>query len=440
MKKVKRRATAALLIALLIIAGLCAYVIEFIDHGENWAMFPANQSVYSGGVLNTGTLTDRNGVLLAAAGNGVYYYSDDPETRIACLHAAGDYRGYIGTGAVTAFASKLAGYTPINGTCGDGETVALTIDSRLNVAACKALAGRKGAVLVMDYTTGEILCMVSSPSYDPNTSPDLTSDAYDGVFLNRAISSAFTPGSVFKLVTLAAAIENISDLEERIFYCSGSVALSDGVVTCSGTHGSQTIEQAFANSCNCAFAELAVELGPDMLERYSRELGLTMSHDLDGISTAAGNFEKAADSETALAWSGIGQHNDLVTPYSMLRLAAAIANGGVVAEPTLLMEHGILERRAKTRILKTGTAEALAEMMAYNVAYSYGDWRFPGLKICAKTGTAEVGDGSSHAWFAGFLNDEDNPLAFVVLVENGGGGLAAAAPVANTVLQEAVSR
>ncbi len=436
MKKVKRRANAALLIAALIIAGLCAYILEFIDHGKDWAMFPANQSVYSGGVLNTGTLTDRNGMLLAAAGNGVYYYSDDPATRIACLHVAGDYRGNIGTGAVTAFASKLAGYSAINGTCGDGVTLALTIDARLNIAAYEALAGRKGAVLVIDYLTGEILCMVSSPSYDPNTSPDLTSSAYEGVFLNRAISSAFTPGSVFKLVTLAAAVDNIRDLTERSFYCSGSIALSDGIVTCSGVHGSQTIELAFANSCNCAFAELAVELGPDCLEQYCRELGLTASLDLDGISTAAGNFEKAADSETALAWAGIGQHNDLVSPYSMLRLVAAVANGGIVKEPTLLMEN---KHGAESRILRADTARTLAEMMSYNVVYSYGEWRFPGLKLCAKTGTAEVGNGSSHAWFAGFLDSEEFPLAFVVLVENGGGGLAAAGPVANSVLQAAVS-
>jgi peptidoglycan glycosyltransferase len=78
-------------------------------------------------------------------------------------------------------------------------------------------------------------------------------------------------------------------------------------------------------------------------------------------------------------------------------------------------------------------------MMSYNVVYSYGEWRFPGLKLCAKTGTAEVGNGSSHAWFAGFLDSEEFPLAFVVLVENGGGGLAAAGPVANSVLQAAVS-
>ena len=438
MKKVKRRASAALLLAGLLVIGLVIYLIRLVDDGQDWVMFRANNTVYSGGVLDTGTLTDRNGVVLAHAGDGVYYYAEDPTTRLSCFHAVGDYTGNVGTGAVNAFAYKLAGYNLVTGLKPGGATVALTIDADLNNTAYEALWGRSGAVLVCNYKTGEILCMVSTPSYDPQNPPASFEGAqYEGVFLNRCISSTFTPGSVFKLVTLAAAIENIDGLNDRRFTCAGSVQVGDQVVTCTGWHGEQTIEQALANSCNCAFAELSLELGADKLAEYADKLGLTSAHELDGIATAAGSFEKAEADTADLAWSGIGQYNDLVSPYAMLRLVSAIAAGGEVTEPHILLDHGFLTE--KERLLSQETADLIADMMSYTVQYSYGTWNFPNLNVCAKTGTAEVGDGTSHAWIAGFLDDEEYPLAFVVLVEHGGGGLAAAGPVANAVLQAAVT-
>ena len=120
----------------------------------------------------------------------------------------------------------------------------------------------------------------------------------------------------------------------------------------------------------------------------------------------------------------------------MLRYVSAIASGGMLREPTLLLGH----KNAKTDLLDAATANKLRDLMSYNVQAHYGTWNFPGLNICAKTGTAEVGDGTSHAWFTGFLLDDAHPYAFVVLVENGGGGLGVAGPVANAVLQEAVTR
>ena len=136
----------------------------------------------------------------------------------------------------------------------------------------------------------------------------------------------------------------------------------------------------------------------------------------------------------SMAWSGIGQYNDLVSPYAMMRLVSAIANGGTVAEPSLL---GVSDK--KTELMSADTAQKVASMMNYNVVYKYGSSTFPGLNISAKTGTAEVGDGKpSHGWFVGFLNDEQHPYAFAVLVENGGSGLRAAGAVANAVLQAAV--
>jgi peptidoglycan glycosyltransferase len=435
MKRVKRRATAALLLAAALLVGLGIFLLRLYQDGADWAMYRANRSVYQNGVLDTGTLTDREGVVLASAEGGTASYADDAAVRKACLHVVGDYGGFIGTGALNAFADKLAGYSFAFGTTRGAQTVALSVDAQLQVTALNALNGRSGAILVMDYETGEILCMVSAPTYDPANPPaSFEGTQYEGVFLNRCLSATYTPGSVFKLVTIAAALENLPDLQGRRFTCNGGITVGGEWVACTGHHGEQTIEQALANSCNSVFGELSLELGADTLARYAAALGITEGHTLDGIPTAAGRFDEAEAGTADLAWSGIGQYNDLACPYSMLRLVAAVAGGGTLTEPTL--QRG--GSGGTARLLSSGTAERIGDMMEYNVLYEYGQWNFPGLSVCAKTGTAETGNGASHAWFVGYLNDGP-PLAFAVVVEHGGGGLAAAGAVANTVLQKAVT-
>ncbi|MBQ9044326.1 MAG: penicillin-binding protein [Oscillospiraceae bacterium] len=434
MNKVTHRAMSALIVAALLFVGLGVYVFRFIVHGGEWATFAANDNLYTSGMLATGTLTDRYGVRLASADEDAHTYADDANVRRATFHAVGDYSGHVGTGAIAAFSSKLAGYNPITGTyAAEGEEIALTLDSGLCVTAQQALGGRKGMVLMSNYMTGEILVMTSSPTMDP-AYPE--AEPADGTYINRCLNATFTPGSIFKLVTATAAIENISDLSSRTFTCNGSVDVAGVAVTCSGVHGVQTFEDAMANSCNCAFAELTLELGSDKLNKYVQDLGLTKSLKLDSITTAAGSFTKDADGTPGLAWSGIGQFEDQVCPYAMLRVVSAIAAGGSLREPTLLLGH----KNSRTQLLDGSTAARLRDLMNYNVQSHYGTWNFPGLNVCAKTGTAEVGDGTSHAWFTGFLLDDAHPYAFVVLVENGGGGLGVAGPVANAVLQEAVTR
>ena len=333
-----------------------------------------------------------------------------------------------------AFSKQLSGYNPITGTYAtDGHTVALTLDSSLCVTAYEALAGRKGAVLVSNYKTGEVLCMVSGPSIDPAVDGDVP----DGAYINRCINGSFTPGSIYKLITSAAALENIKDISTRRFTCAGSVDVNGVTVKCTGVHGSQTFEDALANSCNCAFAQISLELGADTIESYAKKLGFLDSQSLSGIPTMAGSFTKGAAGSANLAWSGIGQYEDLICPYSMLRYVSAIANGGSVVEPSLLLDT---PSGSSTTLLSGTTANKLRDMMNYNVSAHYGTNRFPGLNLCAKTGTAEVGDGTSHAWFTGFLLDDAHPYAFVVLVENAGGGLTNAGAVANTVLQAAVNK
>lgn len=431
MKKVKNRSASILLLIFLCICGLGVYCFRYVTHGNEWVAFSANAGLYSSGTQSAGKVYDRKGVLLADAGTKTY--SEDYTTRVSNYHVLGDYIGNTATGVLNRLADKLTGFNLINGTYHTtAPALDLTIDSALNNEAYAALAGRSGSVLICNYQTGEILCMVSSPAIDP-TDPGTVPD---GAYLNHAISSTYVPGSVFKLVTLAAALENIDDIYDRTFYCGGSVIVEGVQLNCTGVHGTQTIEQALANSCNCAFSELAQLLGPDILSQYAEKLGMTTAHDIDGIGTVAGSYERFDLGTVNLSWSAIGQATDMVCPYSMLRLASAIGNGGTLVEPTLL-GYGLNKRT--TQLLDSETADAMADMMNYNVQYSYGTWNFPNLNVCAKTGTAEVGDGTDHAWFVGFLKDDTHPYAFVVQVERGGGGLSVAGNIANRVLQAAVA-
>lgn len=447
MKRVSNRSRAVLLLCMLVIAGVSMYCFRYIVMGKQWASFPSNQAVYTGGILKVGKIYDRNGITLSVMVDGQRHYADEAAIRKSTLHAVGDKAGNIGTGALVSFASELMGYNIITGTysrTGEGKALYLTIDATLNEAAYKALDGKKGAVGVMNYETGEILCMVSSPTFDPVNVPDLDNgdEQYEGVYINRFLSSAYTPGSTFKLVTLAAAIEKIPDIYDRVFTCEGSLNVGGDTVKCSSTHGDLSIEDALAVSCNSAFAQLALELGPDTLEAYADRFQLTQSVTVNGLQTAVGNFTQAKPDTADLAWSGIGQYNDTVCPANMLRFVGAIANGGDAVDMSLIRDRGIsgLIPPGSERFMSKSTAEKIATMMNYNVYKTYGEKSFPGLELYAKSGTAEVGGGKSpNAWFVGFITNDEYPLAFVVVVENGGGGSKTAGPVANAVMQAAVN-
>lgn len=453
MKKIEQRAILCCVLALVLALGLGVFLARYLVRGGSWVSSPFNRHLYNtSGQLAVGTVLDRDGDVLSGVDNGERTYYDNATVRKATLHAVGDLQGNIGTGALNAFADKLTGYNLLNGAFGaaQGGELYLTIDARYNYEAYEALNGHAGTVAVYNYKTGEILCMVSAPSYDPlNVPEDIeTNPRYEGAYLNRFLSSTFTPGSIFKTVTLTAALEKIPDLDSRTWTCEGSVQIGDETIVCSGTHGQQNIGDAFANSCNVVFAQLAQELGASTMKQYTDKAGLTDSYSIDGLPTAKGSFAWEGITDGQLGWAGVGQGQDQVNPCAMMCYMGAIANGGKAAKPYLIEKTvsplglpSLPRLNGKTsQLIASDTAEILAEMMAQNVQKTYGTGRFPNMDICAKSGTAEVGEGKTpHAWFTGFLRNEDAPYAFVVLVENGGGGSSVAGTVAGKVLDVIVN-
>lgn len=439
MKRLEKRAIICLTLAAVLFIGLGVFVFRFVVHGHDWATYYANQSIFSDGRLKVGRILDVNGTVLCDNTNEDSRYNEDSEIRRATVHAVGDMDGNISTGALSAYADKIVGYSLLTGTyslTGKGPDVTLTIDADVSKAAYEALAGRNGTVGVYNYKTGEIVCMVSSPTFDPENY-DKETDAVSGMYINKFLSSRIVPGSIFKTVTAAAAIENMDSLDSWSYTCSGVSYINGEPITCVSAHGNVDFEGALAQSCNCGFADLTQKVGPTIMREYVKKLGLTKEYDIDGISNIKGKFRFPKNVPLNLSWAGIGQYEDLINPCSMMVYMGAIANDGVAVTPKVL--HKLIGGTQTERLIESETASKLTEMMKNNVEVSYGEANFPGLDIYAKSGTAEIAGHEPHAWFTGFIKNEDNPYAFIVCVENGGFGSQVAAPVANQVLQAIVN-
>ena len=451
MNRVASRAAIAVLLALLLVAGMGFFIAEFVTDADEWVMFSGSPHVYSGGNIGCGTVVDAADILLLDMNDGRTYASSEA-VRSATVHWLGDRYGSISAPALPAHAAALAGYDLVNGVYayGNASGVAkLTLFSQVQTAAQEAMGDRKGTVAVYNYETGQLLCAVTTPNYDPDNVPDVENDdsgRYEGVYVNRFTQSTYIPGSIFKIVTLAAALEEFPDAEEMTFHCAGELELTGNKITCEGTHGDQSLKEAFRNSCNCAFAELAVQIGPEKMEHYVESFGINEAITFDGIETAKGNYQ-AGTSQIDIGWSGVGQYNDQINPCAFLTFVGAIANGGKGATPYVVENVLVGNSRTYTgktqmgaQVVSQKTARIVTEYMRNNVETKYGDANFPGIAVCAKTGTAEVGgDKRPNAMLAGFAADGNYPLAFIVCVEDGGYGADVCIPIASRVLSACVS-
>ena len=447
MNRITKRTWIMGLFLLTLLGGLLVFVWEYATEAESWVSFSGSPHLYNSSNIGCGTITDRSGNLLLDISQG-RTYSDDTNTRKSTLHWLGDRKGFISASTVSTYAASMVGYDLINGVynaSGEGGNARLTLSAKVQNAALEAMGNRKGTVGVYNYKTGEILCALTTPTYDPENVPDIENDttgAYDGVYLNRFLQSAYVPGSIFKIVTLSAALDCVPGIEDMTFPCRGKIEYGTEAVTCEKTHGTQTLKQAFANSCNCAFAQIAEKVGKNNMVKYVKQFEVTQKLSFDGSTTAAGNYDISNTAPVSFAWSCIGQHSDLVNPARYMTFMGAIAGDGVAAEPHLMAvvtNGGDITYEAKTRetdrLMSKEVADTVAEYMRNNVKSVYGDGNFGGLPVCAKSGTSQLGgDQKSNAMFAGFVDSEQYPLAFIVVVENGGYGSHTCVPVISKVL------
>lgn len=446
MNRVIGRAKVLLVLILVLSLGMTFFLGEYLLKARKWVQSAGSPHIYYAGNIGCGEIFDRDGNLLLDL-TGSRTYASDALIRASTMHWLGDRQGNISAPALSHYAMEIAGFDPISGVYafgGVGGDVQLSLSSQLQTAALEAMSGYKGTLAIYNYETGEILCAVTTPTYDPEDVPDVTGENaadFEGVYLNRFTQSAYTPGSIYKIVTAAAALECIEDIETQRFTCNGYVEYGTDKVTCEKVHGEQSFKDAFKNSCNCAFAKIAGQLGGERLTQYATQFGILDPMEFDGIKTATGHLE-ADDLGVSLAWSAIGQHRDLVNPASFLAFVSAVANGGLRQAPHLVNEISVDGRTTyqadsdgEVRIMSGRTAQALQELMRNNVENYYGDENFEGFTVCAKSGTAEVGGNKKpNAMFTGFVADEGFPLAFIVVIEDGGYGRQVCVPVLQKVL------
>lgn len=441
MNKVAARAGILLLLVLVLVTGTVFFLFEYATQASNWVVTSGSPHLYNGGNIGLGYVVDRNGTLLMDLNDG-RIYSEDDRLRQAMVHWLGDRSGSISAPALTTYSEELLGYGLINGvyTYDDTERVAqMTLSGEVQKAALEALGNYKGTIGVYNYKTGQLLCAATTPTFDPDLASDVNveEEKYEGVYINRFIQSTYTPGSVFKIVTLAAALESIKDIQEQTFVCKGKLEFGANTVTCEGVHNKQTLKEAFRNSCNCAFAEISLQVGAEKLAEYAKQFGVTDPVAFDGITTPKGSFDTSNAADVSVAWSGIGQYKDLVNPCAYMTFVGSVAAGGKGVDPYVVQKVAKYEAKTvyRDRIMSEETAAVLKEFMAFNVTDKYGSENFPGLTVCAKTGTAEVGgEKKPNAVLTGFVTDEQYPLAFIAIVEDAGYGRQICIPMMSKVL------
>ena len=449
MNRVTKRTWLMGVFVLALLGGMVLFLWEYVTQAREWVVFPGSPHVYNGTNIGCGTIVDRSGVtLLDITENRAY--AQNETTRKSTLHWLGDRKGYIRADAVSAYAAQMAGFDLLDGVygaSGTGGEAELTLSAKVQNTALEAMAGRKGTVAVYNYKTGEILCAVTTPTFDPDNVPDIGSDTtgkWDGVYLNRFVQSVYIPGSIFKVVTAAAALECVPDILNQTFTCTGKVEYGTEAVTCERAHGTLNLQGALSNSCNCSFAQIAKLVGRDNMRKYVEQFQITESLSFDGVTTAEGNYDISDAGAVSFAWSCIGQHKDQINPARFMTFMGAIAAGGSGAEPCLVSRVTVEDQdtyQAKVnrtgRIMSEETAATLRRYLCSNVDNVYGAWNFPGMTVGAKSGTSQLGGGqTSNAMFAGFVTDEQYPLAFICVVENGGYGAATCVPVLSQVLAQ----
>lgn len=456
MHNTSKRAFIMLGVVIIFIGGLAFLATTYFFNGTKWATHRANSHIYSGGQISSaGTIYDSEGKILANTSDGERKFNDNVTIRKATLHAVGDTQGFMSTGVHSQYESELTGYNILTGIYylkkyGMGNDITLSLKSSVCAAAYNALNEKKGTVGVYNYKTGETVCMVSSPSYDVLNKPskkDMESDKYKGAYINKFLSSTYTPGSTFKVITAISAIENIPDIYSKKFTCNGKLVIGNNKVICHSVHGTMNFEKALNVSCNSAFAQIALELGKENLQKTGEKLGLTSTFKMDRTEIAKGALDLSSAINIDLGWAGIGQFTTMVNPCQMMSVMGAIANNGKAMKPYYIKEitapSGIKTYKASSSTLSTveldaDTAYRIKKLLRSNVENYYGDSAFPGLEVCGKTGTAEVGDEltGDNALFVGFSQDEKFPYAVIVIVENTNStGRGLAVPIANKVLQ-----
>ena len=343
----------------------------------------------------------------------------------------------------------------IKGEKSPGDSVTTTLDYDVQLCAFDALGRYDGAVVVMEPKTGKILAMVSKPDFDPNTIASdwdeiVGEEGESSALLNRATQGLYPPGSTFKIFTTLAYIRQNPDYEDYSYQCTGKFTHENKTIHCHGNkrHGTQTLKEAFANSCNSAYASLGLEL--DIAEFGEMCDGLLFNTGLPTTfeSSKSSFVLSEEDLASAVMETSIGQGKTLVTPLHMALITSAIANDGVLMTPYVIdhttdNEGNPVEQYEPKEYQTLFTAEEAAILQEYMQAVvdegTASKLSNDVYDVYGKTGSAEFSSSSdsSHSWFVGYAHREGREdIAVAVIVEDSGVGSEYAVPIAREIFDE----
>lgn len=448
--------------------------IQVFKAAEYQDMPSNNHTITKARYIKRGSIITADGLTLAESiqqEDGTYVRSY-PNGNLAA-HAVGYYSQQYGSSGVESSQDKtLTGskdysswQNALNSLAGitePGNSVQLTIDSRIQQAAEQALAGRKGAIVVLDPRTGAVLAWASAPAYD-NTDIAAAmevanaSGGADTSMFDRATQALYSPGSTFKTVTLSSALENGVAALSSTYSSPGRMEIggADVVSVNEQGHGTITLDRAFAVSSNTVFGQVAEQLGADRLVATAQAFGYGQNLGID-FSTAASIMPDPADMSTwELAWAGAGQPvgqghtpGPQTTVMQNAVIAAAIANNGIAMNPyvvgQILAPDGTVIKTTRERSLgqavSSGTAEQVKEAMLDVVQNGSGSAAgIAGVKVAGKTGTAETNSATPNSTFIGFAPYDTPTLAVSLVLEETTENEATAAAVAGQVLRAALA-
>ncbi len=391
--------------------------------------------------IKRGEIIDSNGNVLASSYKlGDAFLRDYPQAK-KFAHVVGYMnRGKTGLEALYNFTLQSIDneiIQRVNNIMSNEDIVAnnivLTLDNKLQEIAYEGLGSRKAAIVVMEPSTGKILAMVSSPAFDPNAIQADWSDLINNdnsPLINRALSGLYPPGSIFKLLTAAAAIE--SGHEDFVYDCKGTATFDDKVIHCfnNKAHGEIDLTQALTVSCNTYFAQLLDDMGVEYLQQICEKALFNTPYEIT-LPHSTSSFTANKDTTVSLlSQTAIGQGKTLVTPIHMAIITSAIANGGIAMEPYIVdsvvsPSGSQLEKnvpRSLTRIFSMEQADRLTTMMQSVVDKGTAKpLAINGIKIGAKTGTAENEGKLAHGWLVAFAPIDKPEIAVSIVLENSDG-------------------
>lgn len=490
-----RRLGAALLVLFLALFAQINYVQVFAADRIEEDPANAKRQLIAEYEVDRGSILANDGSTVLASSRrsaGDLKYQRRYPQRMRYAHLSGFYSFVFGRSELEqAFNDYLAGEAGellpqtltdlVLGRDKQGATIVTTIDPELQIAAEQAAAAEPGdvAVAAIEPSTGNVLALVAEPSYDPNLlssqQPSVVRETWDELnadpdkpLVSRASDELFPPGSTFKLITAAAALQNgfgpgstWPNPRELDLPLTIETLENFGGAHCAGGARTITLATALQVSCNVTFGQIGLELGAEKLVEQARLFGFTAEPGEDlvpfDIPWVSGVFPPAEAFEQrtpAIALSAIGQQDVAANPLQMALVAAAIGNGGILMRPRLVTEVRdptgrvirTFEPQEFSRPLSTANAAVLTQMMVSVVEGGTGTAaRISGVQVAGKTGTAQHGDGEDpHAWFVAFAPSRAPDVAVAVIVLDGGSlgseatGGQVAAPIARAVLEAAL--